>query len=140
MVAIPRGGVVLPPWIRSRLPCWTRSCASLNLALASERFLDGLYRPFSRRLAFKRFRDCCDMLRSISTAAASDVDQPSPSKVGQITSHILRTQIEASFRQRIRQTSVGVTRDRHTRFFRELLQKWIHQIGAKRAVKAHRQR
>ena len=34
----------------------------------------------------------------------------------------------------------GIARDRHVRFFRELLQKRIHQIGTERAVEPHRQR
>src|SRR5580704_10520327 len=140
MVAIPRDGVVSPWWVRLRLSCLTRSRATLDLGLAGERFLGGLRPPLSRRLAFERLCDSRNMLGSISTAAASDVDQPSPRKIPQITRHVLRPQVEAGFRQRIRQTGVGVTRDRHLRLFRQLLQKRIHQIGAERAVEAHRQR
>src|SRR5271169_2980508 len=122
MVAIPRDGVASPSWVR-RPRCPTRSRSTFNLALASEGFLDGLRPPLSRRLAFERFRDSRYVLGSISTAATCDVDQPSPCKVTQILSHVLRPQIEAGFRQRIRQTGIGVTRDRHVRLFRELLQK-----------------
>ena len=51
----------------------------------------------SRRLAVERFRDRCDVLGSISTAATRDVDQASACKLGKITSHILRTEIKPSF-------------------------------------------
>src|ERR1700722_12687972 len=134
MVGILRDGVVSPSWVRPSLFGLTRSRPTLNLGLRTERFLGGLRPPLSRRLAFERFRDRRDMLWSISTAAAGDVDQPSPRKVAQITGHVLRTQIEAGLRQRIRQTGVGVTRDRHIRLVRELFQKRIHQIGAERTV------
>src|SRR5580658_4949761 len=109
MVAIPRDGVVSPSRVRPRLSCLTRSRATLNLGLASERFLGGLRPPLSRRLAFERFRDSRNMLGCISTAAASDVNQPSPRKITQITGHVFRPQIEAGFRQRIGQTGVRVT-------------------------------
>src|ERR1035438_1592189 len=106
MVAIPRAGVASPSWARPRSRCRTRSRPTLNLGLAGEGLLGGLRPPLSRRLAFERFRDSRDVFGSISTAASGDVDQPSACEVAQITGHVLRTQIEAGFRQRIRQAGL----------------------------------
>src|ERR1700721_3556106 len=116
MAATPKDGAASPSWVGSSQPRRTGSRSTLNpglpsLGLASEGLLGGLRTPVSRRPTFDRLGNSCDVLGSISTAAARDVDQASPCKVSQITSHVLRTQIEAGFRQRIRQSGIGEAGD-----------------------------
>src|SRR5277367_7044582 len=111
MAAIPRDAEASPSRARARSRCLIRSRATLDLPGV------GLFRPcrppLSRRLAFECLGDGHDVLRSISTAAAADVDQPTPSKVAEITRHILRPKIEARFRKRIRQPGIWIAGDRH---------------------------
>ena len=113
------------------------SRSTLNLARASERFFGELRPNFPRRLAVERFRNCRDVFGSVSTTAAGNVDQSAVCKLRKITRHILRAEIEARFRKGIRQTSIGVSRNRDVRLFRELLEKWIHEIWPERAVESY---
>src|SRR6202166_3841883 len=138
MVAIPRAGVVCCGWPRAQL-CW-RKCSLLSLALQGVGFGGSLSSVLSRRLSIERFGDGCYVLRCVPAATASNVNQSSAREVAEITSHILRSQIETGFRQRIRQTRVRVARDSHICLLREFLQKRIHQIRTERAVESHRQR
>src|ERR1051325_6231406 len=62
------------------------------------------------------------------------------SEIAKVTGHVLWPKIESGRCQRVRQACIGITRDRHVRFFREFLEKWVHEIRAKRAVQAHGQR
>ena len=66
--------------------------------------------------------------------------RPPLRKVAEITGHVRRAQIEAGWRERIRQAGVRVAGDGHVRFLGELFQEWIHQIGAERAVQADGER
>src|SRR4030088_2145732 len=115
MAAIPRDGVALAAWAQPRLRYQTRSRSTLSLG---EGFLSGLRPPLSRRLAFESLGDRRDVLGRVAATAAGNIDQPSPRKVAQITRHVLRPQIEPGFRERIRQTSIRVARDRHVRLLR----------------------
>src|SRR3954447_1477570 len=75
-----------------------RSRSTLNLVRANERCFGELRANFSRRLTLERFRDCRDVLGSISATAAGNVDQLSVCKLRQITRHVLRPEIEACLR------------------------------------------
>src|SRR3954451_17356111 len=97
MAASPRGGEVSTSTPRR----WTsrmRSRPTLNLVRANERGFGELRANFSRRLTLERFRDCRDVLGSISATAAGNVDQPSVCKLRQITRHVLWPKIEACLR------------------------------------------
>src|SRR5204863_1116977 len=137
MAANPRGEEAStstrPGW-RSRM----RSRSTLNLARPNDRYFVELRPKFSRRLTLERFRDCGDVLGSVSATAAGNIDQAAICKLRQIVRHVLGSEIEACLRQRIRQPSIGISRDRHICLFREFPQKWIHEIGTKRAVESHR--
>src|SRR3954468_12593814 len=97
MAASPRGeeASTLTRWHRRSL---MRSRSAPNLAWASERRFLELRPKFSRRLTFERFRDCRDVLGSVSATAAGNIDQPSVCKLRQIARHVLRPQIEACLR------------------------------------------
>src|ERR1700674_831399 len=138
MAAIPIDEAASAAWARPRSRYRTRSRSTLNLV--SEGFLRGLLPPLSWRLAFERFGNSCDVLGCVAATAAGNIDQPCPCKFAEITRHVLRPQIEAGLGEWIRQTRIRVARDRYIRLLRELLQEWIHQIGAERAVEPHRQR
>src|ERR1700747_3473977 len=138
MAAIPRAGVVWLAWPRARL-CW-RKCSLFALALEGVGFGTRLSPVLSRRLAFERFGDRRDVLGRVPTTTAGNVNQPSPREVAQIAGHILRSQIETGFRQRIRQTGVWVAGDSHIRLLREFLQERVHQIGTERAIECHGER
>src|ERR1700746_1823839 len=100
MAAIPKDGGALPSSAEARLRCLIRSRGTLDLVGVG--FFRVCRAPLARRLAFECVGDRPDVLRRISATAAGDVDQPSPCKVAQITCHVLRPKIEASFRKRIR--------------------------------------
>src|ERR1700685_712252 len=112
MAATPKDGAASPSWVGPSQPRRTGSRSTLDpglpsLGLASEGLLGGLRRPLSRRPTCARLGDRRDVLGSISTAAARNVDQASLCKVSQITSHVLGTQIDAGFRPLIRQSGIG---------------------------------
>src|ERR1700730_1729033 len=138
MAVNPRDEAASSPWPRAQW-CW-RECSRFALALEGVGFGRMLSPALSRRLAFERFGNRRDVLGRVAAATAGNVNQPCPCEVAQITGHVLRSQIETGFRQRIRQTGVWVARDRYIRLLREFLQERIHQIGTERAVEAHRQR
>src|SRR5580658_2967048 len=62
----------------------------------------------SWRLAFESFGNGRNVLGSVAAAATGNIDQSSACEVAQITSHVLGTEIEAGFRERIWQAGVGV--------------------------------
>src|SRR5258708_34211514 len=113
----------------SRAQLCSRECSLFALALEGVGFGTKLSPILSRRLAFERFGDRRDVLGCVSTATAGNVNQPSPREVAQIAGHILRSQIETSFRQRIRQTGVWVAGDSHIPLPAEFLQEPSHTIG-----------
>src|SRR5438874_13069411 len=86
-----------------------RSRSTLNLARPSDRYFVELRSKFSRRLTLERFRDCGDVLGSVSATAAGNIDQPAVCKLRQIARHVLGPQIEACLRQWIRQPSIGIS-------------------------------
>src|ERR1700694_5257301 len=120
MAAIPRDEAA--SCASSRAQMCSRKCSLLALALEGEGFGGSLSPVFSRRQAFERFGDRRDVLGRVSAATAGNVNQPSPCEVAQIPGHILRSEVEAGFRQRIRQTGVWVARDSHIRLLREFVQ------------------
>src|SRR6185312_1865544 len=98
MAANPRGEAAStstdPRW-RWRFPM--RSHSTLNLARPGERCFVELRPKFSRRFTLERFRDCRDVLGSISATAAGNVDQSTICKAGQITRHVLRPKVKTCF-------------------------------------------
>src|ERR1700752_1943748 len=82
-----------------------------NLARKRGDYFAELSPKFSRSFALERFRDCRNVLGSVSATAAGNVDQSAVCNLRQITRHVWRPEIEACFRKRIRQTSIGVSRD-----------------------------
>src|SRR5580700_10268045 len=100
MGAIPRDGAASAAWARPRLWCYrTRSRSTLNLV--GEGFPRGCRPPLSRRLAFERRGNSRDVLGGVAAAAAGNINQARPCKVTQIAGHVLRAQIEPSFREGI---------------------------------------
>src|SRR6202521_2520642 len=113
----------------SRAQLCSRECSLFALALEGVGFGTRLSPVLSRRLAFERFGDRRDVIGRVPTATTRNVNQTSPREVAQITGHILRSQIETGFRQRILQTGGWVAGDSHIRLLREFLQERVHQIG-----------
>ena len=71
-----------------------QDCTAVTRVLAApgiEADLAGAFAERARGLMLKRLRDGRDVLGSVSTAAAGDVDQSSPCKVAQITGHVFGT-------------------------------------------------
>src|ERR1700683_1246573 len=99
MVANPRDEGASSPWPRPRFPPSIRSCPTRDLTCAGAGPFNKPRPPHPRRLVFERLCDSRDVLGGISTTTAGDVDQPSPRKVAEITSPVLRAQVEAGFRQ-----------------------------------------
>ena len=64
------------------------------------------------------------------------LSKPLLRKFAEKIAHVLRLQIKARRRQRIRQTRVRITRNRRVGFFRKFREKRPHQIRAERAVQA----
>src|SRR6202047_1930965 len=128
MAEIPRDGAASAALAQPRSRYRTRSRSTLNLVGVG--FPSGCRPPLSRRLAFERRGNSCDVLGGVAAAATGNINQPRSRKVSQIAGHVLRAQIEPGFREGIRQTGIWVARDRHVRLFRELLQERIHLIGA----------
>src|SRR5260221_8563955 len=118
----------------SRAQLCSRECSLFALALEGVGLGARLSPILSRRLAFEGFGDRRDVLGRVPTATAGNVNQPSPREVAQIAGHILRSQIETGFRQRIRQTGVWVAGDSRVRLLGEFLQERVHQIGTERAI------
>src|SRR5271165_2097983 len=107
MAAIRRDGAASSPRRLRHLGYRPHSRADLALAEAGPLSRRSL--QLSRRLAFERFGDSRDVFGGVAAAAAGNVDQPSLGKVAQITGHVVRPQIEAGFRERIRQTGIRIT-------------------------------
>src|SRR5271155_1596412 len=129
MAAIRTSGGASAQWLR------LRSCP----APAGVGFFGGHCPEVSWRLTFERFGDRRDVLGGVAATTAGNIDQSSPRKVAQIAGHVVRPQIEPGRRERIRQTCIRIAGDRDVRFLRKLLQEWVHQIGAERAVEPYRE-
>src|SRR5579859_3351995 len=104
MAVILTDGEALSPRLRLCSPTRSRSAlAQVGVSLPSTRLA-----PLSGNLPFQRLGDGRDVLGRVAAAAAGNIDQSCPRKVGQIASHVLRPQIEPGLREGIRQSGIRV--------------------------------
>ena len=89
---------------------------------------DGLGREF--------LGDGLDVLRGVAAATAGDVAQVAVGKFAHEARHILRLEVEAGRRERVRHAGVRVAGDKGVGLAGEFGEEWPHQIGADGAVEA----